>query len=416
MAQAKRTSFAKTKKKTTGKKLARKGWSGRNSLIFVIIFAAIAGYFIYRSFAASGTALVSTNLVASQSVNATLVKETGGSKRNANVVQLIGGSGNKAYLNNTAIKLGTGVYKVCLFAKVPAGTATGTISVSGATAASSTYSQSASQSTDYSQDIACITNVQVAAATSNLQATVTDTGSTIRFGSIIFTRTGDLPPSAGATCTNPKYTLPLDPNDPQSGVSIGKYYVSTDTWNASGYQMSQTMYVCNYNSWYVIAKANNNSGDGAVKTYPNSHVDFNNPRISSFSTITSTFAEQSPHVGIYEFAYDMWLNGVAGPGSTEVMIWNDNFHQVPGGQNMGTVTFDGHTYTVWKNGSYIAFEANTNFTSGTLNIKNYFDYIIQKGWIPPTSTIGQIDYGFELVSTNNTSARFDLTDFSLTTQ
>ena len=56
---------------------------------------------------------------------------------------------------------------------------------------------------------------------------------------------------------------------------------------------------------------NNDSGDGAVKTYPNVHEDFNErPAISSLHTITSTFAEQEPAPReISEDAYDIWLNG-----------------------------------------------------------------------------------------------------------
>ena len=45
-----------------------------------------------------------------------------------------------------------------------------------------------------------------------------------------------------------------------------------------------------------------------------------------------------PYVGIYEFAYDIWLNGIAGSGSTEVMIWTDNYKQVPSGSQLETVT------------------------------------------------------------------------------
>src|SRR4029077_18740254 len=158
------------------------------------------------------------------------------------------------------------------------------------------------------------------------------------------------------------------------------------------------------------------SGDGAVKTYPNVHKDFTGaPQISSFKTISSHFAHAGPHVGIYEFAYDMWLNGVASNGSTEVMIWTDNFNQVPSGSVQETVTFDGQSYQVYKSGSYIAFVETTNVTSGTVNLLEFFNHIIAKGWISATSTVGAIDYGIELVSTNGADATFQVNNFSLTT-
>jgi hypothetical protein len=224
--------------------------------------------------------------------------------------------------------------------------------------------------------------------------------------------------AGGSTCTNAPHVLPLNPSNPQDGITLGAFYVDTDTWNAANYPVSQTMYVCDYDSWYVVAKMDNATGDGAVKTYPDVHQDFSAaPALSSFSAISSSFAHAGPHVGIYEFAYDMWLNGVASSGSTEVMIWTDNFNQVPSGSVQETVTFDGQSYQVYKSesGSYIAFVDTANVTSGTVNLLAFFNHIIAKGWIPSTSTLGAIDYGVELVSTNGMDATFAVNGFSLTT-
>jgi hypothetical protein len=208
----------------------------------------------------------------------------------------------------------------------------------------------------------------------------------------------------------------MDPNNAQNGITLGGFYVDADTWNVANYQVTQTMYVCDYDNWYAVANMNNSAGDGAVKTYPNVHEDFgSSPLISSFKTISSSFAHTAPHVGIYEFAYDIWLNGVASNGSTEVMIWTDNYNQVPSGSSVETVVLDGHSYDVHKSGSYIAFVETTNVTSGTVNLMSFFNHIIAKGWIPSTSTLGAVDYGVELVSTNGTDATFQVNDFSLTT-
>jgi Glycosyl hydrolase family 12 len=198
--------------------------------------------------------------------------------------------------------------------------------------------------------------------------------------------------------------------------NLQPYFVAQDMWNASGYSVTQTIYACSYSNWYVTATMNNDNGDGAVKTYPNSHRDFDNsPQINSFHSITSTFAESGPDTGIYEDAYDIWLNGIASSGSTEVMIWNDNHGQTPGGSVQGSATIDGRTYSVWRAGTYIAFEADTNFTSGTMNLMAFFQWIMSKGWIPSNSTLGQIDYGAELVSTNNVPLTYSFSNFSVST-
>jgi len=222
------------------------------------------------------------------------------------------------------------------------------------------------------------------------------------------------PASAGsATCTNPSFVTSA-----QYGMlNLAPYFVYNNMWGISGYSVTQTLYACSYSDWYVVADMNNDSGDGHVKTYPNAHRDFDNePAISSLSSVTSTFAETSPGTGIYEDAYDIWLNGIATSGSTEVMIWTQNNGQVPSGSQVATVTLDGRSWAVWRStasGNYIAFVADSNFTSGTMNLLTFFQWIIGQGWMPSNSTLGQVDYGAELVSTNNVPATFTFSNFSV---
>jgi len=194
--------------------------------------------------------------------------------------------------------------------------------------------------------------------------------------------------------------------------NLSPYWVANDMWNASGYSVTQTIHACSYSNWYVTATMNNDSGNGAVKTYPNAQRDFNSA-ISSLSSVTSTFAETSPGTGIWEDTYDIWINGLATSGSTEIMIWTQNHGQTPSGSDQGTVTLDGRSYTVWKSGSYIAFVANTNFTAGTMNLLGFFQWVIGKDWMPADSTLSQVCYGAELVSTNGVPATFTFSNFSV---
>jgi len=224
--------------------------------------------------------------------------------------------------------------------------------------------------------------------------------------------------TTSSSCTNPSQTLLMNASNPEDGVTIGNYYLTNDTWNVTGYQVSQTMYICNYNNWYVIANATD-TGDGAIKTYPNVHEDFNEKPISSFNTITSSYADQPPSVGDYDVAYDIWVNGVATSGSTEVMIWTQALASqasaINGYKSIGTTTIDGVTYNVHENGNgYIALQAVPYNTSGTVDLKAVFNYLISKNIFPATSTLGQIDYGVEIDSTNGTNQTFKFTNFSIT--
>jgi hypothetical protein len=213
-------------------------------------------------------------------------------------------------------------------------------------------------------------------------------------------------------CRHPVFVT----SDSNGGRTFGNYYVHNNMWNASAYNVHETLRACSASNWYVTATADNRTGDGAVKTYPNVHRDYNGPRIGSFRTITSTFASRSPHLGIYDGAYDIWLNGVASSGSTEVMIWTDNYKQVPAGNVVRRgLTFSHRTWRLWATGDhgYLAFVPNKPLHHGTVNVKRRLSYLIAHGFLRRGSTIGQICFGYEIVSTNGAPHRFKIDRFSI---
>jgi Glycosyl hydrolase family 12 len=223
------------------------------------------------------------------------------------------------------------------------------------------------------------------------------------------TPTSTSPAVTGGGCTNPVFTT----STLTGTYTELPYFVANDMWNVGSANASQTLSACSSSAWNVSATIS--GGGNSVKTYPNSHRDFDNPpKISSLKSVTSTFADTNPGTGTYEDAYDIWLNAIANPsaGSDEVMIWTNNHGQTPGGSPMATVTFDGQSYTAWKgNGNYMAFVANSNVTSGNLNLLDFFQWLIAKGWVPADSTLNQVDYGVEIVTTNGAPATFSFSDF-----
>ena len=205
-------------------------------------------------------------------------------------------------------------------------------------------------------------------------------------------------------------------SDLNGGWSNGGYYVHNNMWNIANYSpCTETLYACSFDNWHVVARMNNSTGDGAVKTYPNVHKNYDSVPIGSFNSIISTFAETSPRVGIYNFTYDIWINGIATPGCTEIMIWNENFNQVPGGSYVQDVTFGRRTYKVYKtsNSGYIALVPTANFTSGTMDLLEIMNWTIAKGWLSAKSTLNQICFGVEIVSTDDTDATFQVITFSI---
>jgi len=196
--------------------------------------------------------------------------------------------------------------------------------------------------------------------------------------------------------------------------------VHNNMWNVSGYKVSESLEACSHSSWNTTATADDSRGDGAVKTYPNVHKDYHDwgtgkePAFSSFKSLRSTFAAQGSGTGVYDVAYDIWMNGV--PGNREIMIWTENHGQRPSGSVVGTVSVSGITWDVWAadGNSYLAFVPKSPVASGSLDLKAMIDYLMANGRVPANSTLGQIGFGVEVVSTGGKPATFRFTDFSVT--
>ena len=201
-------------------------------------------------------------------------------------------------------------------------------------------------------------------------------------------------PAQAAPCTNPKFVT----SDPNGMWSDGNYIVHNNMWNASSYDISETLRACSYRNWSVRVTADNSNGDGAVKTYPNVHLDFHNwetgdePQLSSFSRIRSSWAARTPGVGIYNAAYDIWLNGV--PGEYEVMIWTDNYRQVPAGRRgrQGTA-LGGCALAAVGHRRQLHPEprpGSRRLKHGTLPLRSMLSWLVKAGRVPQDATLGQI--------------------------
>ena len=213
-----------------------------------------------------------------------------------------------------------------------------------------------------------------------------------------------------------KKKTPFVTTDPNGGWAEGGYYIHNNMWNSAKYPPCEsTLTAWSHDNWQVVTRMNNNTRDGAVKTYPNVHKDFRAAPIDSFASITSAFAATSPGVGIYNVAYDIWINGIAKSGHTELMIWTDNRKQAPSGRHMEDATFSGRTFKVYKTttGAYIALVAAENFSAGKLDLLEIMNWLAAKGWIPANSTLSQICFGIEMVSTDDEAAKFQVTAFSI---
>jgi hypothetical protein len=269
-------------------------------------------------------------------------------------------------------------------------------------------------------DVAATPTARPTSRTTTTTTSAPPTTTTTTSAAPTTTTTAKAPPAAPAAavnCTKPAFST----SEGDDGWSDGDYYVQNNMWNASDYSVSQKLAACSAGNWSVTTTADDDQGDGAVKTYPNVHKDYHDwdsgkePALSQYSRLTSTFAATTPHTGVYNVAYDIWLNGV--PGNREIMIWTENYRQSPAGDKVaGGLSFSGMTWDLYAtdDNEYLAFIPSRPLTKGTLDLKAFLDYLVKNGRVPANSTLGQICYGVEVVSTGGKPARFQFTDFSVT--
>src|ERR1700691_72961 len=103
-----------------------------------------------------------------------------------------------------------------------------------------------------------------------------------------------------------------------SGSNGQNTWVGQNIWNPiSG--ACQSLYANNPGNWHAVA--NMPAGNTAVVSFPTGSEQYNDPLLSSFSSIYSSFTEDmNPQSGTSaEAAYDIWLNDWA----NEVMIQHD---------------------------------------------------------------------------------------------
>jgi hypothetical protein len=211
------------------------------------------------------------------------------------------------------------------------------------------------------------------------------------------------------------------------GGSPIDYYADAGLWNSgSPYNVTQHSVFCDHDSWYAIVNDNDAQHDGAVKNYPNTHLDYHSwangtePSLTTYPDLHSRFAHQTEaNAGSYNWSYDIWLNGVGWDGSsTEVMIWTDYKNRVPWPTSVvKNLTVDGRQWNLWREDTAHGFQFlpadGQPIRSGTFDLRAFFDVLIARGFIRSTATLGQVDYGVETVSTNSVPKRFDVTDFSV---
>jgi hypothetical protein len=205
----------------------------------------------------------------------------------------------------------------------------------------------------------------------------------------------------------------------------GNTWVRPNEWNIGSLPSTQqTTYAYNPGDWQVVA--NIPAGNTAVITGPDTQQDMYNshqvdPAVSGFTEITSTYSVTMPQSSSIdaEANYDIWLNHWG----TEVMIWTDTEKQRPAGSEGGTYTIGGSTYNFWSRSGTkndyprgpFSFVLTENQPSGSVDILAVLQWLINNKYIPASSGLTDVEFGFELCSTGGVPQAFSVNNYTLTT-
>jgi Glycosyl hydrolase family 12 len=210
--------------------------------------------------------------------------------------------------------------------------------------------------------------------------------------------------------------------------------VNQDPW--TGGQGPQVLRVSSFQDWSVTATDTDPSNaPGEVLTYPDASFNYYEldsaasgytipPAqydLNNITSLTSDFTESMPQLADLnaEAAYDMWLNNW----QTEVMVWVDTSPAKDrnladdGMTDVGTYTYDGQNFALWRSGSgitgFYVFLLDHNETSGTVDLKAMLETMVSLGYIPADSPLTQIPFGWEISDTGGQPVTFSLSQFDV---
>lgn len=115
-------------------------------------------------------------------------------------------------------------------------------------------------------------------------------------------------------------------------------------------------------------------------------------------------------------AYDIWLTN-AGGRAKEIMVWVDNVNRGTGGADeIGAAEIGGQRFTVLQYGgsnSETIFSLDHSEQAGEIDILGVLKWLIATGREPAGITINQVDFGWEICSTDGAAETFGVSGYSI---
>jgi hypothetical protein len=187
------------------------------------------------------------------------------------------------------------------------------------------------------------------------------------------------------------------------------FIVYNNEWNTS-VAGPQTIWADSYHHFGVESKQADTT---SVKTYPCVQKNYNNPALTRFKSLESSFTQSMPRASNFdaEAAYDLWLNNY----KVEVMMWMDNHGQTPAGRVIARINIYGRKFAVWQSGSSMFSFVLTGkqLTSGRARLLSALRWLVKEHHLSRSATMTQVNFGWEIASTDGRPLDFTVTDYGL---
>lgn len=231
-----------------------------------------------------------------------------------------------------------------------------------------------------------------------------------------FATTAVLATGAVVTAATPAHAATTCEN--YGAITQGKYWLNNNTWgraSGSGWQCVWN----SYQSGNTIGWGTNYSWTGqsnSVKSYTSSvlgwHWGWRNSntglpvRISDNRNVNTSWNFGVQHSGgAMNVSYDLWLHTIANPTyannpTDEIMIWPYRLNGAgPVGTRQATVSIGGQSWDLYRGNigwNVFSFIRTSNTTSVNLNLRDFMNNLVSRGWVSNSKYLTSIQSGTEV--------------------
>jgi hypothetical protein len=216
-------------------------------------------------------------------------------------------------------------------------------------------------------------------------------------------------------------------------ITQGKYWLYNNLWGASSGSGSQCISDTSQSGNSIAWSTNWNwsGSSNSVKSYDSSVLGWHwgwkiantglPVQLSSNTSVNTSwsFNLNQTTAGGQDVAYDIWIStdpnlGNANP-TDEVMVWLDYTGSIqPVGSPVGTTNVDGSSWTLWEGNAgwqVHSFVRSSTTTSASLNLSDFFNYLIQSRGLSSSKYLISVEAGTEVFTGAGT---LNTTNYSVT--